>query len=151
MGCGEGRENRPRSRHCDRRNAESQDTLPHRSSRHSSRERVRHSWPRVSREAFLFFMTKTETMRAEFTLRLRQRAKGATFIRCRPAAYFAFIALLIAIPGGSVSAGQSGAASSPGRVLTDEMGRKVQLPQQVDRIVSLAPNLTEIVFALGEG
>ena len=41
LGSGEGRENRPRSRHCDRRNAVSQDALPHRRRWHSSRERVR--------------------------------------------------------------------------------------------------------------
>jgi cobalamin transport system substrate-binding protein len=37
------------------------------------------------------------------------------------------------------------------RELTDEIGRRVQIPERVNRIVSLAPNVTEIVFALGEG
>ena len=37
------------------------------------------------------------------------------------------------------------------RVLTDHVGRQVELPDQPQRIVSLAPNLTETLFALGLG
>ena len=35
--------------------------------------------------------------------------------------------------------------------VTDEAGRTVRVPQPIRRIVSLAPNLTETVFALGAG
>ncbi len=39
----------------------------------------------------------------------------------------------------------------PTREITDDLGHKVKLPETVERAVSLAPNLTEIVFAVGAG
>ena len=35
------------------------------------------------------------------------------------------------------------------RVVTDEVGRRVELPREIRRIVTLAPNLTETIYALG--
>ena len=37
------------------------------------------------------------------------------------------------------------------RTVTDDLGREVKIPQKIDRAVSLAPNLTEDVFAVGAG
>jgi iron complex transport system substrate-binding protein len=39
----------------------------------------------------------------------------------------------------------------PTREMTDDLGRRVRLPEQVTSAVSLAPNLTEIAFAVGAG
>jgi len=37
------------------------------------------------------------------------------------------------------------------RQITDDADRKVLLPAHVDRVITLAPNLTEVVFAVGAG
>ena len=37
------------------------------------------------------------------------------------------------------------------RTVTDELGREVEIPLQIKRIVSLAPSVTETLFALGAG
>lgn len=44
-----------------------------------------------------------------------------------------------------------GEPSSGDRTFTDDLGRNVTLPDSVSRIVTLAPNLTEIAFAAGAG
>jgi iron complex transport system substrate-binding protein len=42
-------------------------------------------------------------------------------------------------------------SSSATQQLTDDAGRNVNLPARIDRVITLAPNLTEIVFAVGAG
>lgn len=42
-------------------------------------------------------------------------------------------------------------AKAPTRETTDDLGRKVIIPQKIERAVSLAPNLTENIFAVGAG
>jgi iron complex transport system substrate-binding protein len=44
---------------------------------------------------------------------------------------------------------QAAVPSSAGRIVTDEVGREVKVPATVNRIVTLAPNLTETIYALG--
>lgn len=42
-------------------------------------------------------------------------------------------------------------AVKPMREVTDDLGKTVRLPQKIDRAISLAPNLTENIFAVGAG
>ncbi|HQU86862.1 MAG TPA: hypothetical protein PKY59_27255, partial [Pyrinomonadaceae bacterium] len=37
------------------------------------------------------------------------------------------------------------------RDIADDLGRKLKIPEKVERVVSLAPNLTENIFAVGAG
>ena len=69
------------------------------------------------------------------------------------ATYLVFLFLCADVRAAQARMGQVApeASGRAPRILTDEVGRKVQIPQEVDRVVSLAPNLTEIVFALGDG
>jgi iron complex transport system substrate-binding protein len=75
---------------------------------------------------------------------------GSTRPRLRSAVFAAIAALLSCA---ALSRGQSASPISPSsptfREVTDEVGRTVRVPQPVRRIVSLAPSLTETVYALG--
>jgi iron complex transport system substrate-binding protein len=56
--------------------------------------------------------------------------------------------LLLCVLPLRLRAAQVPTAPAP-REVTDELGRTIRIPQTIHRIVSLAPNLTETVFALG--
>jgi iron complex transport system substrate-binding protein len=59
--------------------------------------------------------------------------------------------LLLATMFGCVHAKNPETATSSTQQLTDDAGRDVTLPAHVERVITLAPNLTEIVFAVGAG
>jgi iron complex transport system substrate-binding protein len=63
----------------------------------------------------------------------------------RLARKFALFVLLAAV------AGAFAATTASATVVTDHLGRKVSVPDHPKRIVSLAPSLTEVLFALGAG
>ncbi|HSE36764.1 MAG TPA: helical backbone metal receptor, partial [Blastocatellia bacterium] len=59
------------------------------------------------------------------------------------------IVVLVALSASSCSSRNNSPASA--RTLTDELGRSVRAPARPQRIVSLAPSITEILFALSAG
>jgi len=59
--------------------------------------------------------------------------------------YIFIIIILSFITGSFLSAGTPLSA----KTVVDQLGREVSLPDDPQRIVSLAPSITEIIFALG--
>ena len=55
---------------------------------------------------------------------------------------------LRATPGTTAAPGQI-ASDSQTRQVTDETGRTLRVPQSIHRVVSLAPSITETLYALG--
>jgi iron complex transport system substrate-binding protein len=49
------------------------------------------------------------------------------------------------------STNQSAPAEVKMRDIADDLGRPIKIPEKVERVVSLAPNLTENIFAVGAG
>lgn len=69
-----------------------------------------------------------------------------------PARSFAGVLLLFCfLAFAACKGGQANTAGAPAREMTDDLGRKVKLPLKIERAVSLAPNLTENIFAVGAG
>jgi iron complex transport system substrate-binding protein len=75
----------------------------------------------------------------------------------KPLSLLAIAAVLLAAPcmtkatAHAQLASRQGVAAPATRRVTDEVGRSVEIPQPVKRIVSLAPSVTETLFALGLG
>ena len=70
---------------------------------------------------------------------------------CRNPAALRWVAVVICLTLFSACTPGRTANQGASREITDDAGRRVNLPATVDRVVSLAPNLTEIVFAVGAG
>jgi cobalamin transport system substrate-binding protein len=87
--------------------------------------------------------------------RISRRNRGGSLKKLLPPrlhpAVFAGLAVFAcaAVPSHAQSATTSSAEPPASREVVDEVGRSVRIPQPVRRIVSLAPSLTETIYALG--
>jgi len=70
---------------------------------------------------------------------------------CWAIALAALVSLAAPRAGATRLSASDGAQASGTRVVIDDVGRRVVMPAQVNRIVTLAPSLTETVYALGLG
>lgn len=96
----------------------------------------------------------------EFPFRKRSRRLPAAFRAARGGGILLFRFKLAGLVGAVVLIVSASCSHNSNRTpvsvsetyeVTDEAGRRVRLPIKIERIVSLAPNLTEIVYAVGAG
>ena len=138
---GKCRANRPRSRHCDRQIAVSQATLSDCSGRvFFARENARPKAPLVW--GFFIAAILADSRQGRFVPKVEFRTVVHT-----PALCAGFLFLCV----GAFAAQSSPAstASPTMREVTDGYGRAVRVPVNPSRIISLAPSLTETLYALG--
>jgi len=81
--------------------------------------------------------------------RQRRVVRGNSRVQVRYGSIAAVMTIALAAPARAQSVAASVAMPPAGREVVDEAGRTVRIPQPVQRIVSLAPSLTETVYALG--
>jgi iron complex transport system substrate-binding protein len=62
-----------------------------------------------------------------------------------------YIFACLCLFNGCTGANRQAKIDAPAREITDDLGRRLKIPEKVERAVSLAPNLTEIVFSVGAG
>lgn len=82
---------------------------------------------------------------------IAQWRKLATAECCRPRIILSFIIGLLLISFASTSCASRDASLEGTVSITDEIGRAIKVKPQPQRIVSLAPSVTETLFALGLG
>jgi iron complex transport system substrate-binding protein len=82
-----------------------------------------------------------------------QNAKGRTYRTVKYVAISVVVGVCISCRNGDAPTNATGqsAPSSATRVVTDDLGRQVAIPAEIKRVVSLAPSVTESVFAVGAG
>jgi iron complex transport system substrate-binding protein len=79
---------------------------------------------------------------AGFVCGMQRTASGATFVRQQDSPE--------AVNPANATARAPDAANKPAvRMITDQTGRHMAVPVKVERVVSLAPSLTETIYALG--
>ncbi len=73
----------------------------------------------------------------------------ADYSKLRISVYLFLVGLSVILSACAVS--KPPERTSDHRVVTDDLGREVSVPVKIERAVSLAPSLTEMIFAVGAG